>query len=45
MAVGQTAQDMNSMHLGQRVRIRGFLASRSRLSSRLVLHVDQYELE
>ena len=45
MAVGETAQGMNTMQPGQRVRLRGFLASRSRLSTRVVLHVAQFEFE
>jgi len=45
MAVGDTAQRMNTLEAGQRVRLQGFLASRSRLSTRIVLHVNQFEFE
>jgi len=45
MAVGETAQRMNAMQAGQKMRLRGFLASRSRLSTRIVLHVTQFEFE
>ena len=45
MAVGETAQSMNRMQAGQRVRLRGFLASRSQRSTRVVLHVAQFEFE
>jgi primosomal replication protein N len=46
MAVGETAQRMNTaLEAGQRVRLQGFLASRSRLSTRIMLHVNQFEFE
>ena len=45
MAVGETAQSMNVMQAGQKVHLRGFLASRSRRSSHVVLHVAQFEFE
>jgi primosomal replication protein N len=45
MAVGETAHRMNALEAGQRVRLQGFLASRSRLSTRVVLHVNQFEFE
>jgi primosomal replication protein N len=45
MAVGETAQRMNALEAGQRVRLQGFLASRSRLSTRVVLHVNQFAFE
>ena len=43
MAVGAVAQQMNSMQAGQQVNVTGFLTSRSRMSTRLVLHVNQFE--
>ena len=45
MAVGETAQRMNALEAGQTVRLQGFLASRSRLSTRIVLHVNQFQFE
>jgi primosomal replication protein N len=45
MAAGATAQRMDSLRPGQRVRLHGFLCTRSRLSTRIVLHVDQFEFE
>ena len=45
MAVGETAQSMNAMQPGQRVRLHGFLASRSQRSARVVLHVARFEFE
>jgi primosomal replication protein N len=44
MAVGAMAQQMNSVQAGQQVNVAGFLTSRSRMSMRLVLHVNQFEL-
>ena len=45
MAVGEVAQRMDTVEAGRRVRLQGFLASRSRLSARIVLHVNQFEFE
>jgi primosomal replication protein N len=45
MAAGETAQRMDSLRPGQRVRLHGFLSTRSRLSARIVLHVNQFEIE
>ena len=45
MAVGEVAQRMKDMQAGHKVRLAGFLASRSRLSTRVVLHVNQFEIE
>ncbi len=45
MAVGEVAQRMDAVQAGRSVRLQGFLASRSRLSTRLVLHVNQFEFE
>ena len=45
MAVGELAQSMNSVEAGTAVQVTGFLASRSRLSSRVVLHVNEFEIE
>jgi primosomal replication protein N len=45
VAAGETAQQMDPVRPGQRVRVRGFLATRSRLSARIVLHVNQFVLE
>jgi primosomal replication protein N len=45
MAAGETAQRMDALRPGQRVRLHGFLSTRSRLSTRIVLHVNQFEFE
>jgi primosomal replication protein N len=45
MAVGEVAKRMDAVQVGRRVRLQGFLASRSRLSTRIVLHVNQFEFE
>lgn len=45
MAVGELAQRMNSVEAGTAVQVTGFLASRSQLSSRVVLHVNEFEIE
>jgi primosomal replication protein N len=45
MAAGDTARRMDAVRPGQRVRLHGFIAARSRQSSRIVLHVDQFEFE
>jgi primosomal replication protein N len=36
---------MDAVLAGRSVRLQGFLASRSRLSARIVLHVNQFEFE
>ncbi len=45
IAAGETAQHMDVLQPGQRVRLHGFIATRSRLSTRIVLHVNQFEFE
>ena len=45
MAVGDVAQRMDAVQAGSKVRLQGFLASRSRLSARIVLHVNRFEFE
>ena len=45
MAAGETARGMDALRPGQRVRLHGFIATRSRLSTRIVLHVDRFEIE
>jgi primosomal replication protein N len=45
MAMGDVAQGMNALQVGQRVRLAGFLANRRRLSTRVVLHVNQLTFE
>jgi len=47
MAMGEVAQRMeaDALQTGRRVHLEGFLASRSRLSARLVLHVNRFEFE
>ena len=41
----QALIDLAQLQAGQKVRLAGFLASRSRLSTRVVLHVNQFEFE
>ena len=45
MAAGETAQRLQALQTGQRVRLQGFLTARSRLSSRIVVHVNRIEFE
>jgi primosomal replication protein N len=45
VAAGETAQQMDTVRPGQRVRMRGFLATRSRQSVRIVLHVNRFVFE
>lgn len=45
MAAGEIARQMDAVRIGQRVRLQGFLSARSRLSSRIVLHVNRFEFE
>lgn len=45
MAVGEVAQRMDALRAGSKIRLAGFLASRSKLSTRVVLHVNQFETE
>ena len=45
VAAGETAQRMDVLRPGQRVRLRGFIASRSRSSARIVLHIHHFEIE
>ena len=43
LALGETALRLDGRRAGDRVRISGFLAQRSRASAQLVVHVDQIE--
>jgi primosomal replication protein N len=45
MAAGETARRMDALRPGQRVRVHGFIATRGRLSTRIVLHVNEFEFE
>ena len=45
MAAGDTAQRMDALRPGQRVRLYGFISTRSRLSTRIVLHINRFEFE
>jgi primosomal replication protein N len=45
VALGPLAQRMDAVQIGQSVRVSGFLANRSRRSSRVVLHVNEFEIE
>ena len=45
LAAGDTARSMDAVRPGQRVRLRGFIATRSRLSVRIVLHINEFEFD
>jgi len=45
VALGPLAQRMDRVQIGQGVRVTGFLANRSRRSRRVVLHVNEFEIE
>jgi primosomal replication protein N len=45
VALGALAQRMDRLQVGQAIRVTGFLANRSRRSSRVVLHVNEFEIE
>ena len=45
MAVGEVTQRMKDLQAGHKLRLAGFLASRSRLSTHIVLHVSRVEFE
>ena len=45
VALGMLAQCMDGVQIGQSVRVSGFLANRSRRSTRVVLHVNEFEIE
>ena len=45
VALGPVAARMDGVQIGQSVRVSGFLANRSRRSSRVVLHVNEFEIE
>lgn len=44
MALAQTAQVISGMEPGATVKLTGFLAKRSRMSTQLVLHVDNVNI-
>jgi len=43
VAIGEVAREMDRMALGKVITASGFLANRSRRSTRLVLHVNEFE--
>ena len=45
MALGEVARRMDSVATGGAVQVTGFLAARSKLSSRIVLHINEFEIE
>ena len=45
IAVGALAQPMDRLQIGQPVSVRGFLANRSRRSRRVMLHVNEFEID
>jgi primosomal replication protein N len=45
VALGALAQRMDRLRVGQAIRVTGFLANRSRRSARVVLHVNEFEIE
>jgi len=45
IALGEVARRMDSVPAESAVRVTGFLAARSKLSSRVVLHINEFEIE
>jgi primosomal replication protein N len=45
LAIGEVAMKLDAVRPGQRVTARGFLANRSRRSRRVVLHVNEFEID
>jgi primosomal replication protein N len=45
VAIGQTAVRLDAVSPGQRLTATGFLANRSRRSRRVVLHVNEFEID
>ncbi|MFA5826230.1 MAG: primosomal replication protein N [Gallionellaceae bacterium] len=45
VALGETAQQVGRLQIGQSVRVEGFLAQRSLRIAQLVLHIDNVKLK
>ena len=45
VAIGEIAQKLAALPLGQALTLGGFLATRNRRSTQLVLHVNEFEIE
>jgi primosomal replication protein N len=45
VALGDLAQQMDRLTVGQMISVKGFLANRSRRSTRLVLHVNEFDTQ
>ena len=45
VGLGEVAKQMDSVAIGQVVSVSGFLANRSRRSTRVVLHVNEFETQ
>jgi primosomal replication protein N len=45
VAIGEVAQRLAALPEGQRLTLTGFLANRSRRSTQVVLHVNEFEIE
>ncbi len=45
MVIGELARRMERLQVGQPVSVRGFLANRSRRSTRVILHVNEFETD
>lgn len=43
VAIGELARRMDALHSGCRVTVTGFLANRSRRSTRVILHINEFE--
>ena len=43
VAIGELARAMDALDTGRTVSVAGFLANRSRRSSRVILHIDEFE--
>ena len=45
MALGEVAQRLECLEAGSAVQVTGFLAARSKLSTRVVLHINEFETQ
>jgi len=43
VAIGELARRMDALHTGRTVTVSGFLANRSRRSTRIILHISEFE--
>jgi len=43
VALGEVARALDALHMGSTISVAGFLANRSRRSTRVILHIDEFE--